>query len=212
VLAVYGIDANPVRIGQPVRRELFQNTRQKIALFLGRVHPKKGVDFLLRAWHAARLPEEWRLVIAGPAETGYVLGLERLADQLGIRRQIQFTGFVSGDDKAYLFQRANWFLLPSKQENFGIAVLEALSHGCPVAISDQVYLAESFRPESEVLPLELHHWRDFFQRRMVDDHWRLSVLTADRKHLLEKFDTRRVAQAWVDAIYRHLGTGTRAYV
>jgi glycosyltransferase involved in cell wall biosynthesis len=112
-------------------------------VFLGRVHPKKGADLLFRA--IARLQREglWkpaamRLVMAGPAEGGYADQLQSLASQLGIADSIVWTGMLLGDDKWGALQCAEAFVLPSHQENFGIAVTEALSCGVPVLLSRRV--------------------------------------------------------------------------
>ena len=196
ILPPYGMEVHE-RVLAPEHAELAQTEGLRVALFLSRLHPKKNLEFLIRCWHAAELRDTWRLVIAGPAEPAYLRSLQDLARQLGICGQIQFVGFVAGKDRAYLFSRADWFLLPSKQENFGIAVLEAVASGCAVAISDRVYLAESFRPESEVLPLDESHWVDFFKNRMVDSGWRDKTAHEDRVHLTHQFETSRVAESWV---------------
>lgn len=202
VLTPYGIDPAPLATTQPERADLVQAADRRIALFLGRVHPKKNVHFLLRAWAAARVPDPWFLLIAGPGEPGYLSSLRELATELGIAQRVLFAGFVAGRDKAYLLQRADWFLLPSQQENFGVAVFEALSHRCPVAISDRVYLAESFRPDSEVIPLDFQAWVQFLGARMTDAKWRQQVLERDRDHLLERFAIDTVTAHWVQAFRR----------
>jgi glycosyltransferase involved in cell wall biosynthesis len=115
---------------------------------------------------------------------------------LGSPGAIQFTGFVGGIDKRYLLARAEWFLLSSRQENFGVAVLEAIAEGCAVAISQQVYLAESFRPESEVLPLTVEAWTEFFRTRMRNREWRDRVWRSDHQHLLQTFHMDLVVDQW----------------
>jgi glycosyltransferase involved in cell wall biosynthesis len=112
-------------------------------VFLGRVHPKKGVDLLFKAlarlrdeglWQPARM----RLVLAGPSEGVYAGQLVRLAQRLGIADSIHWTGMLQGDDKWGALQCAEAFVLPSHQENFGVAVAEALSAGVPVLLSRSV--------------------------------------------------------------------------
>jgi glycosyltransferase involved in cell wall biosynthesis len=113
-------------------------------LFLSRVHEKKGVDLLLSAYGAlsktisqAALP---RLVVAGPGlETTYGQEMQRLAyDTLGLRGSVFFPGMLTGDVKWGAFYGCQSFILPSHQENFGIAVIEALACGKAVLISNQV--------------------------------------------------------------------------
>jgi glycosyltransferase involved in cell wall biosynthesis len=120
---------------------------QPFLLFLGRLHEKKGCDLLIEAFAAARQslpePEGLHLVIAGPcAGEGYLLHLKRLAEKAfsgkGDHIPITFTGMLSGSLKWGAFSAADAFVLPSHQENFGIAVVEALATGLPVLISDRV--------------------------------------------------------------------------
>lgn len=202
VLTPYGLEPAPPLATEPLRPDLAQPPGRRIALFLGRVHPKKNVHFLVRAWAAARVPEPWFLLVAGPGEPEYLSSLQELAARLGVAERVLFPGFVAGQDKAYLLQRAGWFLLPSQQENFGVAVFEALSHHCPVAISDRVYIAEAFRPESEVIPLDFAAWVKFLQTRMVDETWRDEVLARDREHLLKRYSMDAVTEQWILGLRR----------
>lgn len=104
-------------------------------LFLGRIHPTKCVDRLLQAWKTlqGRHPD-WRLVIAGPGDPAYMQGLHTLAESLALER-IHFAGPAYGEDKSRAYREAELFVLPSHSENFGMAVAEALAHGCPVVVS-----------------------------------------------------------------------------
>ena len=101
-------------------------------LFLSRLHPKKGLDVLLDAWPIVRASREAaRLVIAGSGDKGFE------SKQQGVK----FVGFVTGENKAACLADADVFVLPSHNENFGIAVLEAIAAGVPVVISPGVQLA-----------------------------------------------------------------------
>lgn len=179
------------------------------ALFLGRVHPKKNVGFLIEAWAEASPPADWRLIIAGPGERAYLEHLQGEVKRLGLDGRVVFRGLVSGRAKALLFRRAKWFLLPSQQENFGIAVLEAISLECPVAISDQVYLSDYFHAESEVLPLVAAQWVKFLRERMTDEVWRQKVMARTREELMPRFRFDRVVRAWVDTMEDTFGQRSR---
>lgn len=111
-------------------------------LFLSRLHRKKNIEALLNAWPQVlrELPGA-RLTIAGTGEAEYVRSLKRLSYQLGCG-QIKFTGFVEGEAKEALLNDSDVFVLPSFQENFGVAVLEALAAGLPVVITPEVQLAD----------------------------------------------------------------------
>jgi glycosyltransferase involved in cell wall biosynthesis len=115
-------------------------------LFLGRVAPKKGPDLLLCAIAALQAEGLWDpatmvLVLAGPAQGAYAAELQRLAERLGITASLHWTGMLQGDQKWGAFQSADAFVLPSHQENFGIAVAEALSCSTPVLLTHPVNIA-----------------------------------------------------------------------
>jgi glycosyltransferase involved in cell wall biosynthesis len=105
---------------------------RRTALFLSRIHPKKGIPTLLRAWRRVerRFPE-WNLVVAGPDELGHLAEVRTLARALELQR-VSFPGPVHGQDKQTLYRRSDLFVLPTHSENFGMVVAEALSFGLPV--------------------------------------------------------------------------------
>jgi glycosyltransferase involved in cell wall biosynthesis len=106
-------------------------------LYLGRLHPKKGLDLLIRAWRSGQFP--MTLVIAGPEEDQtYTAALKRLAVNLDIR----FTGLLTGELKWGAICGADALVLPSYQDNFGVAAVEALGCGVPVLLSTRVGIAE----------------------------------------------------------------------
>lgn len=112
---------------------------QRLILFLGRLHEKKGCDLLIEAFArvAAREPA-LHLVMAGPDQSGWQAALTRLATERGLGERITWTGMLQGELKWGALLAAEAFILPSHQENFGIAVAEALAVGTPVLISDKV--------------------------------------------------------------------------
>lgn len=121
------------------RRTLPALGARPFLLFLGRLHPKKGCDILLDAFAAVAAREpELDLVIAGPDEAGLTPSLATAARRAGMAARVHFPGMLAGAPKAGALRGASAFVLPSHQENFGIAVAEALSAGTPVLISDQV--------------------------------------------------------------------------
>jgi glycosyltransferase involved in cell wall biosynthesis len=104
----------------------------RTVLALGRIHPKKGLDLLIRAWaKLAASQSEWRLKIVGPAEAGHDEELATLADSLGAAR-VTIEDPVYGEAKIAALSSADLFVLSSRNENFGIAVAEALAAGTPV--------------------------------------------------------------------------------
>ena len=112
---------------------------KRILLFLSRIHEKKGCDLMIEAFArvAAQHPD-LHLVIAGPDQTGWQATLQVQAAALGVADRISWPGMLRGDLKWGAFHAAEAYLLPSHQENFGIAVAEALGCGLPVLISDKI--------------------------------------------------------------------------
>ncbi len=112
---------------------------RRFFLFLGRIHVKKGCDLLLRAFAwVARAHPDLDLVLAGPDQDGLRAGLRQFALEQGLGERVHFPGMLEGDVKWGAFRAAEAFVLPSHQENFGIAIAEAIACGVPVLISDKI--------------------------------------------------------------------------
>ena len=108
-------------------------------LFLGRLHPKKGCDIVIRAF--ARIAADYQnldLVMAGPDRIGWRRALEGIALSEGVAERIHWPGMIKTDIKWGAYRAAEAFVLPSHSENFGIAVAEALACNLPVLISNKV--------------------------------------------------------------------------
>ena len=104
----------------------------RIVLSLGRIHPKKGLDRLVRAWAKVEAAHpDWRLRIVGPDELGHAGELLTLAAELKARR-VSVEKSVAGDAKIAAYRQADLFVLPTLNENFAITVAEALAAGKPV--------------------------------------------------------------------------------
>ena len=109
------------------------NPDKKKILFLSRLHPKKGVDLLLRAAALLRSQRsDFQLLIAGPGDDSYVAQLKKMASQLGVSDVTCFLGMVKGTEKLSLYQLSDVFVLPTHQENFGLVLAEAMACGTPV--------------------------------------------------------------------------------
>lgn len=108
---------------------------KRTLLFLGRIHPTKGLDRLLHAWAALQATHpEWRLVIAGKGEDAHVQEVQGIAKSLDVQR-VEFPGPLYGQAKAEAYFGADLFVLPTHSENFGMVVAEALAYGCPAVVS-----------------------------------------------------------------------------
>jgi len=112
---------------------------KRFILFLSRIHPKKGCDLLIRAFFkAASHRLDLGLVIAGPDPAGCGKELRALAKELGIDGRIHWTGMLKGDLQWGAFRAAEAFVLPSHQENFGMAIAEAMVCGRPILTTNKV--------------------------------------------------------------------------
>lgn len=125
-----GIDAEKISMKQSWKKN-------KQILFLSRVHPKKGVNYLVEA--AAIMREQlkgWRIVIAGEGEADYIANFKMQIHEEGLDDIVQLIGGVYGDEKWRLFQTSDFFVLPTHSENFGLAIAESLASGTPVITTE----------------------------------------------------------------------------
>lgn len=123
------IVANGVDVGSIKMKQSWRRTGK--ILFLSRVHPKKGIEFLIES-AAAQKEENFVVLIAGEGEPSYIETLKERARRLGISDKIIFLGGIYGDEKWRLYREADLFVLPTHSENFGIVIAEALASGTPV--------------------------------------------------------------------------------
>ncbi|MDB4793682.1 glycosyltransferase [Methylacidiphilales bacterium] len=126
----------------------------KILFYLGRLHPKKGLVNLLKAW--AQLQKtgnphrtsEWTLVIAGWDQSGHEHELKKLAAKLQLQTSVFFPGPQFQEAKIACYRNCDAFILPSFSEGLPMAVLEAWSHGKPVLMTPQCNLPEGFSADA----------------------------------------------------------------
>jgi glycosyltransferase involved in cell wall biosynthesis len=174
-----------------------------VILFLGRLHPIKGADILLRAFAriAAAFPKTV-LVMAGPDEWDLVKEFREATKDAQLRGRCIFPGMVSGEEKLDLLARANLFCLPSAAEGFSMAVLEALASACAVLLSPgchfpQVETAHAGRvvdPTSEALIAALAD--------LLADPGRLRAMGARGRELVARDYTWEAIVRRVEDVYR----------
>ncbi|MDX2273382.1 MAG: glycosyltransferase [Cyanobacteriota bacterium] len=196
--------ADPEQQQQAFLREFPHLRDQRVFLFLGRLHPKKGCDLLIQAFAAVcRGQADCHLVMAGPDQVGWQKELVGLADRLGVGSQVTFPGMLTGDLKWGAFHTADVFVLPSHQENFGIAVVEALACGIPVLISQQVNIWQEIVRDGagwaaadtlEGCQLLLEGWLH------ASSEERLAARAAARRCFANRFDIGQVAQSLVQTL------------
>lgn len=136
-----------IRMAAPWAKKIDANTR--VLLFLGRLHPKKGLSELLSAWAAIQKSAPthangWHLAIAGWDQAGHEAQLKAQVQSAGISDSVHFLGPLFGEAKAAAFRGADAFVLPSFSEGLPMAVLEAWAYGLPVLMTPQCNLPEGF--------------------------------------------------------------------
>ena len=135
----YGIQHPPTKTAdmEEAFQRLLPALKNKYWLFLSRIHPKKGIDLLIDGYNQLSLKMESipDLVIAGPTDSDYAKQMMQKANK---NPKIHFSGMLSGDSKWGSFYGCEAYLLPSHQENFGIAIVEAMASKKPVLITKNV--------------------------------------------------------------------------
>jgi glycosyltransferase involved in cell wall biosynthesis len=169
---------------------------QRYLLFLGRVHEKKGIDVLLRAFaDLARDAPDLRLAIAGPVDERFAVRFRGLLDASGLRPRIVVPGHVEGQVKHALLQHAEVFALPSYGEGLPMAALEAMASRCPVVLSRHCNLPQValHRAGLEVEPDD-RQLRDAVRRLLADDALRAELAGNAYRLACQHFDWRVVGR------------------
>lgn len=134
----------------------------EIPVFLasGRLHHKKGLEFLAEALAHVPAGQDWRMVFAGPDEDGTKAKLEAGFAAMGLRDRVVFCGQCDTRELTILYSAADALLFPSRHENFGNVAVEALACGCPVVLSDGVGAAGALAklPGVKVVKRDAKEW------------------------------------------------------
>ena len=212
----YGIRApqtDPAEDVAAFHRALPEVEGKRFLIYLSRIHPKKGCDLLLKAFaEVAASDPALHLVMAGPDETGWVPELQAVAETAGVADRVHWPGILRGREKWGAFRAAEAFILPSHQENFGIAVAEALAAAKPVLLSDKVNIGDMIRDEGCTLiePDTLDGTRALLQQwiaRSVEDRQRMSEAAA--ACFRTRFNMLETAQTIMSLFRRAKSEGAR---
>lgn len=184
-------------------------------LFLGRIHPVKGIDVLVRAWSEvqAEFPA-WEVVVAGP-DAGALAFLRALAAELGVER-LKFCDPAYGAEKADLYRSADLFALLSHSENFGMVVAEALANAVPAIVSQGApwsgldgrgcgwWIPQGVRPLTEclrhalALPRQELKRRGLLGRAWMEQDYDWNMIGARMSETYRWMRHGGAAPAWVD--------------
>jgi glycosyltransferase involved in cell wall biosynthesis len=172
--------------------------------FLSRVDPKKGLDILVKALAKVSFP--YRLEIAGSGDEAYMQELRRLIREKGMEEHVEWVGWKSGSEKFDFLAGIDLFALTSHNENFAVVVIEALSVGTPVLVSEHVGLSRyvqerrlgwltGIRSEQEVAEQ---------LKAAYEDHTRRMNIRKDAAQIIQAdFNETKLAGDYVD-MYRNV--------
>jgi glycosyltransferase involved in cell wall biosynthesis len=177
---------------------------KRVLLFLSRIHGKKGCDLLIDAFaDLASRDDRWQLVLAGPCASALGATLRARVRASGLEPRVTWTGMLAGHVKWGALYAAEAFVLPSHQENFGIAVAEALACGTPVLISNQVNIWREIDEDGAgfVEPDTLAGTKALLRRWSdLDDEQRRAMRQRAKQCFESRFDIRVAARALSDRI------------
>lgn len=182
-----------------------------LIVFLGRIYPGKGLDYLIPAF-AQIESTDCNLAIVGPDVDGHQKHVEALVEQYHLTDRVILTGMLHGQEKIAALSDADLFCLPSDHENFGVVVIEALAAGTPVIISDQVSMHREVKAagvgcvvdrEPSAIANGINHWlKENAKRNETAAHCRQFV----RQH----YDWGRIARNWSEHYARVLQNASPA--
>jgi glycosyltransferase involved in cell wall biosynthesis len=172
---------------------------RRFLLFLGRINEKKGCDLLVRAFaEVSQQNPDLHLVMAGPDPGHWRERLEAIANELRCADRIHWPGMLLGDAKWGAFAACEAFVLPSHQENFGVAVVEALASGRSVLLTHPVNISQDLAADGcalvepdtpEGVSRLLARWLTLSPEQRVEMGERA------RESFLSRYDMRRNAEA-----------------
>lgn len=188
--------------------EIFATPHGKVALFLSRLHPKKGLENLLRAIAISRKNgHAISLAIAGSCEEPYQLQLTRLARQLGIDKCVYFLGFVCGKEKLSLYQAADVLVLPTYQENWGLVLTESLACGTPVITTKGTDIWRELESSNAavITKIDPESIGSDLTQLLYDSSKLKKMGQKGRRWVFTEFDVNRIASAY-ERLYKSVPT------
>ena len=190
-----------------------QTQGRPLLLFLSRLHRKKGLGLLIPAFAQVLQASAAKpmLVLAGPCAPQYRRRLESEIASHGLSDHVIFTGMLEGEQKRAALTDADLFVLPSYQENFGIAVIEALAAGTPVVVSDQVNICGRIAEGQvgAVVPTRIEPLAESLTRWMSDARLREDAAERARPFVQAHFDWGQIAEHWATHYARLSNAGAR---
>jgi len=195
---------NGVDIPQTLAPRSWQPEGQTRILYLGRLDPIKGIENLIDAAALAKTPDLY-MTLVGSGDAAYTAALEKRIAEKGLSSKVRLAGFAEGAAKTKAFEQADICVLPSFSENFGMTVVESLSHGVPVIASTGTPWRElNARGAGEWVandPETLARTLDMMARKNLEE-----MGQRGRAWMRESFDWNAVARRMAE-VYRTLWMG-----
>jgi glycosyltransferase involved in cell wall biosynthesis len=176
--------------------------RQKLILYLGRIHNSKRIDLLIESFAllAGKLPDA-RLVIAGP-DDGFLAAAREMAVNLGIGGRVLFPGYLEGNDKLAAYVDADVFVTP-RFTGFPLTFLEAMASGLPVITTELGDSIEGIKGHAGLITRGQAGGLCEGMRRMLADRQLRSRLSAGARKFVRRFDWDAVGSQY-ERIYREV--------
>jgi glycosyltransferase involved in cell wall biosynthesis len=188
-------------------RKKYDIKEKHIILFLGRMHRRKGIDFLIKAFSELKQIEDIVLVIAGPNE-GYRTELEKLVKNLNLRDSVKFIDYI--DNISEVYQDANVLVYPSLYEIFGLVPFEAIMCGIPVIVTDDCGCGELVREVNCGYLVKYGDVNDL-KKKMIhvleNPENGKEMVERGRKYILENLTWEKVASK-IEDVYKEILTST----
>lgn len=199
----------PLSVPLPEVDPVFRESNSDLSvLFLSRIHPKKGLATLIQSVALMRNEgQNVRLRIAGDGSAAYMQEMKCLVHEMQLGDSVEFLGQVAGEIKHDVLSKADLFVLPSYQENFGIAVVEAMAAGVPVVVSDQVALANQIERYEAGLVVAVDAPRSLAKAMsaFIDARYRRRIGTNARNLVEQEFSAANQGRRLVEMYESILG-------
>jgi glycosyltransferase involved in cell wall biosynthesis len=199
--------------GESFRERYLGGHEGPVILNVGRFSHKKGLDTLIKAF--ARADGEHSgavLVLVGPDDEGLKPQLKRIAADIGVYDKVVFTGMLRGEELRAALSAATIWALPSKTENFGNAVIEAMAAGVPVVVSPAVNLAREI--EDAGAGLVCPRTSDAFATAIASllaSESRRTLLSARAREFARAYDWNSVAERLVEMYTAAAGVSSMSH-
>lgn len=198
---VYANGINPVRVTRQDGVDFRMRhgiKEEKLIVYVGRIHWKKGVERLIRAFASfSQAHPDYGLVIGGPPDqyAGYGEMVQHLCTQLNVSERVYWPGFLPEIEKCACLSAAHVFSHVSESEGMAMVVLEAMSAGLPVVVGEGCYMGEAARVGAlvEIAP-DVEELAGVFNRLAGDSALAASLGTCARAYVAENHSWREIAQ------------------